>query len=59
MQNNILIIVKLFLLLAIPCLNGCKPEQNYRGVPAPVWEHLNAEQKQLIVDRAFKDEIEK
>lgn len=50
---------KIFLLLAFCFLSGCKAEQNYRGVPSPAWEHLTVEQKQLIVDRAYQDEINK
>lgn len=50
---------KIVLLMALLPLNGCTPEQNYRGVPGPVWEHLTAEQKQLIVDRAYQDEMKK
>lgn len=48
---------KILLLLGVSCLNGCAHEQNYRGVPAPIWADLSAEQKQLIVDRAYADEM--
>ena len=37
---------------------GCTPEQNYRGVPSPLWEHLNGEQKQLVIDRAYRDDMQ-
>lgn len=40
-------------------LAGCAPEQNYRGVPGPTWQHLSAEQRQLIVDQSFQDEMKK
>lgn len=40
-------------------LSGCAVEQNYRGVPEPVWQHLTAEQKQLIVDQSFAKEMKK
>ncbi len=39
-------------------LMGCTPEQNYRGVPSPLWEHLNGEQKQLVIDRAYRDDMQ-
>lgn len=51
--------VKTALLMVLLPLTGCMSEQNYRGVPGPVWEHLTAEQKQLIVDRAYQDEMKK
>lgn len=35
-------------------LSGCMAEKNYRGVSEAKWQHLTAEQKQLIVDEAFK-----
>jgi len=47
----------LLLFIAAFTLVGCAAEQNYRGVPSPSWKHLSAEQKQLIVDRAYQDEI--
>lgn len=59
MKYNTVVIRKIFLLLAVSFLSGCKSEQNYRGVPSPVWEHLTVEQKQLIVDRAYQDEMNK
>jgi hypothetical protein len=43
----------------IVVLAGCTPEQNYRGVPSPQWQQLTPEQKQLIVDQSFKDEMKK
>lgn len=59
MNNNSVILGKIVLFLAFFSLVGCVCEQNYRGVPSPVWEHLTAEQKQLIVDRAYQDEMKK
>jgi len=40
-------------------ITGCSTERNYRGVPSPQWDHLTAEQKQLIVDQSFQDEMKK
>jgi uncharacterized lipoprotein YajG len=59
MRSSTVVTRKIFLLLAIFFLSGCKSEQNYRGVPSPAWEHLTVEQKQLIVDRAYQDELNK
>ena len=53
--KKVLVLKLLFTLTLI--LSGCTREQNYRGVPSPVWEHLTAEQKQLIVDRAYQEEM--
>jgi len=50
---------KLAFISTILLLIGCTPEQSYRGVPAVKWQHLTAEQKQLIVDKAFQDEMKK
>jgi hypothetical protein len=36
---------------------ACVHETNYRGVPAPQWQKLTAEQKQMIVDQAYEDEM--
>jgi len=52
-------IKNLVLLVVFLSLISCQPEQNYRGVPSPTWKHLTAEQKQLIVDRAYEDEKSK
>lgn len=38
-------------------LTACHTEQTYRGVPETTWNQLTAEQKQLIVDRSFQDEM--
>lgn len=51
--------LKMILLLLILSVAGCSAEKNYRGVPSPVWQHLTAEQKQLIVDQSFEDEMKK
>ncbi len=45
------------LLTMVLSLMGCAAEQNYRGVPSQTWEHLTSEQRQLIIDRAYQDEI--
>jgi hypothetical protein len=39
-------------------LSGCSTEQAYRGVPEPTWKQLTPEQKQLIVDRSFQNEMQ-
>ena len=38
-------------------LSACTAERNYRGVPAPSWQELTGEQKQLIVDQAYEQEF--
>jgi hypothetical protein len=38
-------------------LTACSTEQNYRGVPDATWKQLTPQQKQLIVDRSFPDEM--
>lgn len=38
-------------------LAACSTERNFRGVPETTWNQLTAEQKQLIVDRSFQDEM--
>ncbi len=41
-------------------LSGCSVgEKNIRGVPNSLWQHLTAEQKQLIIDRSYEDEFGK
>lgn len=40
-------------------LASCASEQNYRGVPSPKWQQLTPEQKQLIVDQSFRDQMKK
>lgn len=41
-------------------LNGCGvANKSIRGVPAHLWQHLTAEQKQLIIDRSYEAEFEK
>lgn len=59
MKNKKNIVRTLVFLRMVYCVNGCTPEANYRGVPGPTWQHLSAEQKQLIVDRAYQNEIKK
>lgn len=39
------------------CVTGCAKERSYRGVPEHQWEHLSGEQKQLIIDKAYQDEL--
>ena len=50
-----LLVVILVSLIAM-CM-GCAGESNYRGVPSAVWHALTAEQKQLIVERSYQDEM--
>lgn len=50
-KHIILIGVTLFALVA------CSTEKNYRGVSDTEWQQLTAEQRQLIVDRSFQDEM--
>lgn len=52
-------LIQTILFLGMMYCAGCTPEANYRGVPAPTWQHLSAEQKQLIVDQAYQDEMTK
>lgn len=59
LNNKTVVLSKIALFLALFSLIGCASEKNYRGVPSPVWEHLTAEQKQLVVDRAYHDEMKK
>lgn len=52
MAKYILLIgVSLFVLVA------CSTEKNYRGVSDTEWQQLSVEQRQLIVDRSFQDEM--
>lgn len=37
-------------------LAACDTEKIYRGVPDQSWQQLTAEQKQLIVDKSFKED---
>lgn len=48
---------KAMVIFLIFLLSGCAAEQNYRGVPSTSWKHLSAEQRQLIVDKAYQDDI--
>lgn len=53
-------IKKVVLLLSTGLLLvGCATERNYRGVPETTWSELSGEQKQLIVDNAYENEIKK
>lgn len=52
-------LIVIILFLSFISLMGCRREENYRGVPEPLWKHLTAEQKQLIVDRAYEDDMKK
>jgi len=52
-------LIKVVLLLSAGLLVGCAAERNYRGVPETTWSELSGEQKQLIVDNAYEDEIKK
>lgn len=50
--------ILLYLIITLLCLiSACATEQNYRGVPETTWNQLSGEQKQLIVDRSFQDEM--
>lgn len=50
--------LKFYIALAVLILSGCAREVNYRGVPEPAWRKLTAEQRQLIVDQAYEEEIQ-
>lgn len=39
------------------CLSGCAQEAIYRGVPESQWAKLTAEEKQLIIDQSYEEEI--
>jgi len=38
-------------------LTACTREVTYRGVPEAKWQKLTAEQKQLLVDHAYEEEV--
>lgn len=48
---------KIILSFLCATLCACTAEHNYRGVPSPHWQELSGEQKQLIVDQAYEQEI--
>lgn len=50
--------ISLASLLMLLTLSACAKEQNYRGVPEHQWKHLSGEAKQLIIDKAYQDEIQ-
>ena len=59
-RNNMISLKRcIFASTILVLIAGCAAEQNFRGVPAPTWEHLSAEQKQLIVDKTYQDDIKK
>lgn len=45
-------------ILAFSMITACSREQTYRGVPDPTWQQLTPEQKQLIVDQAYQEDLE-
>jgi hypothetical protein len=45
------------LFLALLLFTGCAREATYRGVSAQHWQKLTPEQKQLIVDQAYEEEV--
>lgn len=47
-----------YFILTFLFLSGCAKEIDYRGVPEPEWQHLNAEQRQLIVDQSYEEIIQ-
>ncbi|MBA3660637.1 MAG: hypothetical protein H0W64_02820 [Gammaproteobacteria bacterium] len=47
------VLISFFVLL----VSGCAYERNFRGIPEPTWKQLALEQKQLIVDQSFEEEI--
>lgn len=51
-ENNFLIFI-----VSIALLTGCAKDPSYRGVSVNIWQQLSSEQKQLIVDRSFQEEI--
>jgi hypothetical protein len=40
-------------------LTGCAAQPVYHGVPEATWKTLTAQQKQLIIDRSFQDDLKK
>lgn len=48
-------IIFVFLILFI--LAGCSVDPSYHGVSAGAWQQLTSEQKQLIVNRSFQQEM--
>ena len=56
MQNKLWMLGNCLLFLG---LSACAKEQYYRGVSQHQWEHLSGEQRQLIVDKAYQDEMQK
>lgn len=38
-------------------LTSCTHEMNYRGIPETQWKKLSPEQKQLIVDQSYEEEV--
>lgn len=49
---KLLSIISVILLMA-----ACTAEPNIRGVPEKTWQQLTAEQKQLIVDQSYQQDI--
>jgi hypothetical protein len=44
------------IVILVLALTACSTEKFYRGVPDTEWRQLTPEQKQLIIDRSFKDD---
>jgi hypothetical protein len=44
------------IILLCLALAACSAEKVYRDVPDTTWRQLTPEQKQLIIDRSFKDD---
>lgn len=40
-------------------LSGCHNKKNQPDAPPPKWQHLTPEQKQLIVDQSFHEEMKR
>lgn len=47
--------ISLFVFMIL--LTACATEKKYRGVADPCWTELTGEQKQLIVDQAYKQDF--
>lgn len=47
----------IIILLLTLFVTACAHEVNYRGVSQRDWQKLSAEQKQLIVDQSYEEEV--
>jgi hypothetical protein len=49
--------LSILFLSSILLFTGCAHENNYRGVPEAQWKKLTPEQKQLIVDQSYEEDV--